>query len=94
MQFLITNALLLLLTGGVGYLLGQAKPQWFGPELRDRLFVAGWIIALLLAGALRAAAVVYGPEAMFAVISVVGGFAFGIWYALRSANRPRRPRRP
>lgn len=94
MQIVITNLLLLLLTGGVGYLIGQGRPDWFGPQLRDRLMVAGWIIALLLAGALRAAALVYGPEAMFAVLSVAGGFALGVWYALRSAG-PRRPgRRP
>jgi hypothetical protein len=90
MQTLTTNLLLLLITGGAGYLLGQAKPQWFGPELRERLLFAGWIIALLLAGALRAAALVYGPAAMFAVLSSVGGFALGVWYALRSAG-PRRP---
>lgn len=93
MQILITNVLLLLITAGVGYLVGQARPQWFGPELRDRLVFAGWIVALLLAGALRAAAVVYGPEAMLAVLTVVAGFALGVWYALRAANGPRR-RRP
>jgi uncharacterized membrane protein YdjX (TVP38/TMEM64 family) len=92
MQILITNLLLLLLTGGVGYLVGQARPDWFGPQLRDRLMFAGWIIALLLAGALRAAALVYGPEAMFAVLSVAGGFVFGVWFALRSSG-PGQPRR-
>lgn len=89
---LITNLSLLVIAGGVGYLLGQGRPQWFGPELRQRLLVAGWIVALLLAGALRAAAVVYGPGAMLGVFSVVGGFALGIWLALRPAG-PRRPRR-
>jgi hypothetical protein len=92
MQILITNALLLLMTGGIGYLVGQGRPDWFGPEMRSRLLFAGWIIALLLAGALRAAALVYGPEAMFAVLSVVGGFALGVWYALR-APEPKRPGR-
>lgn len=92
MQILITNLLLLLLTGGVGYLVGQGRPQWFGPELRDRLMFAGWIIVLLLAGALRAAALVYGPEAMLAVLTVVGGFVLGVWLALRPA-RPRHPGR-
>jgi hypothetical protein len=93
MQILITNLLLLLLTGAVGYLVGQGRPDWFGPQLRDRLMFAGWIIALLLAGALRAAALVYGPGAMFAVLSVTGGFALGVWYALRSIG-PRPGRRP
>lgn len=92
MQILTTNLLVLLITGGVGYLVGQGRPQWFGPELRDRLMFAGWIIALLLAGALRAAALVYGPEAMFAVLSAAGGFVLGVWYALRAAG-PSRPRR-
>lgn len=91
MQILTTNLLVLLITGGLGYLLGQGRPQWFGPELRERLLFAGWIIALLLAGALRAASLVYGPEAMFAVLSAVGGFALGVWLALRPP-RPRRPR--
>lgn len=91
MQILISNVLLLVIAGGVGYLLGQNRPTWFGPELRQRLAVAGWIIALLLAGALRAAALVYGPGAMFGVLSVLGGFALGVWFALRPARpRPRR----
>lgn len=89
MQIFITNGLMLVIAGGVGYLLGQARPQWFGPDMRQRLSVAGWIVALLLAGALRAAALVYGPGAMFAIICLVGGFGFGIWLALRPAT-PRR----
>lgn len=92
MQTLITNLLLLVIAGGAGYLVGQGRPQWFGPEFRQRLLFAGWIIALLLAGALRAAAVVYGPEAMLAVLTVVAGFALGVWLALRPAS-PRRPGR-
>lgn len=92
MQILTTNLLLLLITGGVGYLVGQGRPQWFGPELRDRLMFAGWIIALLLAGALRAAALVYGPEAMLYVLAAVGGFVLGVWYALRTAKSGSRRR--
>jgi hypothetical protein len=91
MQILISNLLLLVIAGGIGYLVGQGRPQWFGPELRSRLMFLGWIIALVLAGALRAAAVVYGPGAMFGVLSLVGGFALGVWLALRPAG-PRRPR--
>lgn len=94
MQILITNVLLLVITGGVGYLVGQSRPHWFGPELRQRLLFTGWIIALLLAGALRAAALVYGPEAMFSVLSVAGGFALGVWFALRSAGSGRPRQRP
>lgn len=88
MQTLITNVLLLVIAGGVGYLVAQARPEWFGPGMRQRLLVGGWIIALLLAGALRAAAVVYGPGAMFGIISLGGGFALGCWLALR----PQQPR--
>lgn len=90
MQIVITNVLLLVIAGGVGYLVGQGRPQWFGPEFRQRLFFIGWIVALLLAGALRAATLVYGPSAMFAILSLLGGFALGVWVALR----PGRPRRP
>lgn len=86
MQILITNVLLLVIAGGVGYLVAQGKPEWFGPELRQRLLFAGWIIALLLAGALRAAALVYGPGAMFGILSLAGGFALGAWMALRQAQ--------
>jgi hypothetical protein len=89
MQILTTNLLLLVIAGGVGYLIGQGRPQWFGPEFRSRLLFAGWIIALLLAGALRAAALVYGPGAMFAMLSLAGGFALGV-----VALRPSGPRRP
>lgn len=92
MQILTTNLLLLLIAGCVGYLVGQGRPEWFGSSLRDRLFTVGWIAVLLFAGALRAAALVYGPESMLAVLSVAGGFAFGVWYALRAAG-PRRPSR-
>jgi hypothetical protein len=92
MQFLTTNLLLLLIAGGVGYLVGQGRPEWFGPELRQRLLTVGWIVALLLAGALRAAAVVYGPEAMFSVLAFTGGFALGVWVAVRAPG-PGRPRR-
>lgn len=91
MQTLITNLLLLVIAGGVGYLVAQGKPEWFGPELRQRLLFAGWIIALLLAGALRAAALVYGPGAMFGILSLGGGFALGVWVGLRQAQ-PKRPR--
>jgi hypothetical protein len=90
MQLVITNVLLLIIAGGVGYLLGQGRPRWFGPEFRQRLFIVGWIVALLLAGALRAAALVYGPGAMLAVLSLLGGFAAGVWMAMRPPGR-RRP---
>ncbi len=83
MQILITNALLLVIAGGIGYLIAQGRPQWFGPEFRQRLFFMGWIIALLLAGALRAAAFVYGPEAMFGLLSLGAGFGMGVWLGLR-----------
>jgi|GEM_PF-3528985 len=92
MQTLVTNLLLLVIAGGVGYLVAQARPEWFGPELRQRLLVVGWVIALLLAGALRAAALVYGPGAMFGIISLAGGFALGAWLALRP-SQPGRPGR-
>ncbi|WP_129670437.1 hypothetical protein [Candidatus Chloroploca sp. Khr17] len=92
MQVLITNLLLLTIAGGIGYLVAQGRPDWFGPESRQRLFFMGWIIALLLAGALRAAAIVYGPASMFALLSIGGGFALGVWLGLRllRAERPRR----
>jgi uncharacterized membrane protein YqgA involved in biofilm formation len=89
MQILITNLLLIVIAGGIGYLVGQNQPQWFGPELRQRLFMIGWIVALLLAGALRAAAVVYGASAMFSVLSMLIGFGLGIWIALRSPDSRR-----
>lgn len=90
MQILITNMLLLVIAGGVGYLVAQNKPEWFGPELRQRLFMVGWIVVLLLAGGMRAAALVYGPGAMFGLISLVGGFALGVWIALRPPGVRRR----
>ncbi|NJN16434.1 MAG: hypothetical protein HC822_09280 [Oscillochloris sp.] len=86
---LITNLLLLVIAGGIGFLVGQGRPEWFGPEMRQRLFFGGWIIALLLAGAMRAAAVVYGPGAMFGLLSIIGGFGLGIWLALRSGDPQR-----
>ncbi|PDW01903.1 hypothetical protein [Candidatus Viridilinea mediisalina] len=91
MQILITNILLLTIAGGIGYLVAQERPQWFGPEIRQRLFFLGWIIALLLAGAMRAAAIVYGPGAMFSLLSLIIGFGLGIWLGLRLAD-PDRPR--
>lgn len=90
MQIAISNVLLLIIAGGVGYLVGQNRPDWFGPEQRQRLFMVGWIIALLLAGALRAAALVYGAGAMFGMLSILGGFALGVWLALRQAPAERR----
>lgn len=90
MQLLITNALLLVIAGGIGYLVAQNRPQWFGPEFRQRLFFMGWIIALLLAGALRAAALVYGPEAMFGLLALGGGFGLGVWLGLRQIADPGR----
>lgn len=90
MQILISNVLLLIIAGGVGYLVGQGRPEWFGPEQRQRLFMVGWIIALLLAGALRAAALVYGAGAMFGMLSILGGFVLGAWLALRQAATGRR----
>jgi hypothetical protein len=89
MQILITNLLLLAIAGGIGYLVAQERPQWFGPEVRQRLFFMGWIIALLLAGAMRAAALVYGPAAMFSLLSLIGGFALGVWLGLRPAGSGR-----
>ncbi|RRR67363.1 MAG: hypothetical protein EI684_19105 [Candidatus Viridilinea halotolerans] len=85
MQILTTNLLLIVIAGGIGYLLAQERPQWFGPEVRQRLFFLGWIIALLLAGAMRAAALVYGPAAMFSLLSLLAGFALGLWLGLRLA---------
>lgn len=90
MQILISNVLLLIIAGGVGYLVGQGRPEWFGPEQRQRLLMVGWIIALLLAGALRAAALVYGAGAMFGILSILGGFGLGAWLALRQAPVGRR----
>jgi hypothetical protein len=78
--------LLLVIAGGVGYLVGQGKPEWFGPQLRQRLLSGGWIIALLLAGSLRAAALVYGAGAMFGILSLAGGFALGAWMAVRQSQ--------
>lgn len=86
MQIFITNVLLLVIAGGVGYLVAQGRPEWFGPELRQRLLFVGWIVALLLAGVLRAAALVYGPGAMFGILSLGGGFALGVWMGLRQGQ--------
>lgn len=85
MQGVITNFLLLVIAGGLGYLTAQWRPNWFRFEgFGGGMFLPIWIVALLLAGGLRAAAVVYGPEGMFAVISVVVGFILGIWLARRA----------
>jgi hypothetical protein len=92
MQIVITNLALLTLAGGFGYLTGQTRPDWFGSALRDRLLTVGWIVVLLLAGALRAAALVYGPESMLAVLSVAAGFPLGVWLAVRAAG-PGQPKR-
>ncbi|NJM07471.1 hypothetical protein HC891_16755 [Candidatus Gracilibacteria bacterium] len=51
--------------------------------------MVGWIVVLLLAAALRAAAVVYGPEAMLFVLSAVGGFALGAWLGQRERAKMR-----
>lgn len=89
MQVLITNLLLIVIAGGCGYLIGQWRPNWFRFEGMGGVFLPLWIVALLLAAALRAAAVVYGPEAMFFVISVIGGFVLGIWLARRATRTSR-----
>lgn len=90
MQIVISNVLLLIIAGGIGYLVAQGRPEWFSPEQRQRLFMVGWIVALLLAGALRAASLLYGASAMFSMLSILGGFAFGVWWFLRQAPEGRR----
>lgn len=87
MDSVISSILLFVIGGGIGYLVAQWRPEWFGEQWRRSLFTIGWIVALLLAGALRAAAVVYGPAAMFFVISLVLGFGMGVWLARRYVMR-------
>jgi hypothetical protein len=88
MQVLISNGLLIVVTGGIGYLVAQWRPALFENLLQRGMMVA-WIVVLLLAGALRAAAVVYGPEAMLFVLIAVGGFAFGAWLGQREQSQMR-----
>ncbi|MFP4437271.1 MAG: hypothetical protein ACLFVO_08480 [Chloroflexaceae bacterium] len=89
MQALITNLLLLVIASGIGYLVAQWRPHWFRVREMGGTLLPGLIVALLLAAALRAAAVVYGPGAMFSIISVIGGLVLGIWLAQRTTRTQR-----
>ncbi len=89
LQIFTSGLLLMIIGGGFGYLTFQWRPDWFGAQWRQSLFMVGWIIALLLAGSLRVAAVVYGPSGMFFVISVILGFALGIWLGRRVTDSVR-----
>ncbi len=89
MQVLITNLLLLVIASGIGYLVAQWRPSWFRVREMGGNLLPGLIVALLLAAALRAAAVVYGPGAMFSIISVIGGLVLGIWLAQRTTRTER-----
>lgn len=86
MQILITNLLLIVITGGIGYLIAQSRPHWFRLQEIGGSYLSGLISVLLLAGAMRAAAVIYGPAAMLSIISVIVGFVLGIWLARRTTN--------
>ncbi len=86
MQMLITNLLLIVITGGIGYLVAQARPHWFRLQELGSFYLPGLISVLLLAGAMRAAAVIYGPAAMLSIISVIVGFGLGIWLARRTTR--------
>jgi hypothetical protein len=89
MQVLISNGLLIVVTGGIGYLIAQWRPTLFENLVQRGMMMVGWIVVLLLAAALRAAAVVYGPEAMLFVLSAVGGFALGAWLGQRERAQMR-----
>lgn len=86
MQMLITNLLLIVITGGIGYLIAQSRPHWFRLQEINSFYLPGLISVLLLAGALRAAAVIYGPTAVLSIISVIVGFVLGIWLARRTTK--------
>jgi hypothetical protein len=86
MQVLITNLLLIVITGGIGYLIAQSHPLWFRFQELGSSYLSGLISVLLLAGAMRAAAVIYGPTAVLSIISVIIGFVLGIWLARRTSN--------
>lgn len=89
MQIVITNALLLVIASGVGYLVAQGRPHWFRFREMRGSFLSGMIVALLLAASLRTAALVYGPTAMLSVISVLGGLILGIWLGQRTPRTHR-----
>lgn len=85
----ISSVLVAIISGGIGYLLVQWRPAWFGGQFSQSFMRVGWIAALLLAGAMRAVLVVYGAEATLAVTGVIVGFIIGIWLARRGAQSAR-----